>query len=162
MIRRLLLTIAFLLVAQASISLYAETRAAGRAGRSIPERLGTTADPGGRVILVLQAEDCRRSGTVVTAWNAVHAKKQVRVTGLVVGSGRISARERAAFARDGVRFPLRRIAASDAASIAMQLGFRSTPFVIVIDHAGRVAGAFHAAQNVSADALLRLMGPVSS
>lgn len=156
MIRRLLLVVGFLLAGQASFRLYAETTAA-RALRTIPERLGVTDGSGGLVILVLQASDCRRSGRLVATWNAVYAARQIPVTGLVVGNGRISTGERAAFVRDGVRFPLRRIASPDARTVAMQLGFRSTPFAIVIDRSGRVAGAFPAAQNLPTDAVLGMM-----
>lgn len=161
MIRAILLLAAFVLVGQSSVALYGDTRALLRSSRSIPELLGWEERPGG-VVVVLQAADCRRSGTMVSGWNALHSAGLFPVTGVVVSAGRLSAREQAIFKRDGVRFPLQAIAAADARVIAQKLGFRSTPFAIVIDHRGRVAGAYPDGKNVPADALLRMIGPPGS
>jgi hypothetical protein len=161
MIRAILLVVAFLLVGRSSVGLYADTRALLRSSRSVPELLGGR-ESSGSVVVVLQMEDCRRSETIVSGWNALHSARRFPITGLVVGAGELSARERAILTRDGVRFPLRGIAAADARSIAQSLGFRSTPFAIVIDRRGRVAGAFPGGQSVPAEALVRLMDQAAS
>lgn len=156
MIRALLLLVAFVIVGRSSAALYADTRALLHPPRSIPEIVGREESAAG-VVIVLQVEDCRRSGTIVSGWNTLHAAGRFPVTGLVLGGGELSAHERAILKRDGVQFPLRGIAAADAKSIARMLGFRSTPFAIVLDRHGRVAGAFPGGRNVPAEALIRLM-----
>jgi hypothetical protein len=160
MIRLLLLLAALAVVGQSSVALYGDTRALVSSSRSIPELLGRKASGG--VVLVLQVDDCRRSGKLVSTWNTLNSAGRFPVTGMVVGSGRLSERERAIFRRDGVRFPLRGLAAADAEAIAQKLGFRSTPFAIVLDHRGRVATAFPASMNVPVDALARLTAPPAS
>ncbi|HEY0020064.1 MAG TPA: hypothetical protein VGC13_27430 [Longimicrobium sp.] len=157
MIRAVLLLAAFVIVGRSSVALYADTRALLRPSRSVPELLGRGKSAGG-VVIVLQVEDCRGSGSIVSGWNALHSAGRFPVRGLVVGTGEMSAPERAILKGDGVRFPLGRIAAADARSVARTLGFRSTPFAIVLDRRGRVAGAFPTGQGVSAEALARLMG----
>lgn len=161
MIRVLLILAAFVLVGQSSVALYGNTRALLRSSRSIPELLGREERSGG-VVIVLQVDDCRRSGTMVSGWNALHSAGRFAVTGMVIGSGQPSVRERAVFKRDGVQFPIRGIAAADAEVIAQRLGFRSTPFAVVFDHRGRVAGAFPGGRDVPAEALARLMGRPAS
>lgn len=156
MIRRILLLVAFAIVARSSVALCADTRALLRSSRSVPELLGRGKRPAG-VVIVLQVEDCRRSETIVNGWNALHSAGRFPVTGLVVGAGELSARERAILKRDGVRFPLRGIAAADARSIARTLGFRSTPFAIVFDRHGRIAGSFPAGQNVPPEVVAGLV-----
>jgi hypothetical protein len=160
MIRCILLLLALIVVAPSSMALYGDTRALMRSSRTIPELLGRNASGG--VVLVLQVKDCRRSGTLVKTWNAVDSAGRVPVAAMVVGSGRLTAAERAVFTQDGVRFSLRGIVRTDAQAIAQKLGFRSTPFAIVFDNRGRVTGAFPADVNVPVDALARMMAVPAS
>jgi hypothetical protein len=161
MIRKCLLAVAFLVAGLSSIARYGDTRALLRGSRTIPELLNAAGVSRG-VVIVLQKEDCRRSEPLVSGWNALHADGRFPVTGLVVGTGRLSARGRSIVAHDGVRIPLQGIVTTDAELIAHELGFRSTPFAIVLDHRGRVAGAFAGTPNVPPDVLAHLMSPGSS
>ena len=160
MIRRALLAAALLIAGVASLDLYRDARYLLRASRTIPALLaGIDAGRSPAVLIVMQPEDCLRSGELVARWNELHRAGTAPVTGLVVGSGSLTPRQRQAFEARGVAFPLRAIAAADAAILGEKLGYTSTPFAIVLDVHGRLAASFPASQNVPAEVVARLVAP---
>jgi hypothetical protein len=148
---------AFLLAGATSLHLYRDTRYLLRAPESIPALLARQHTGGAGVVIVMQPEDCLGSGDLVQRWNSLHRAGRFPVTGLVVGSGRLSSRQQALFTQNGATFPLRPIAAQDAGSMAEKLGYVSTPFAVVLDRHGRVAGSFPGLQNISPEVLERLI-----
>jgi hypothetical protein len=153
MIRTVLAVIAFLLAAVTGVRLYRDVGYLRAADRAVPALLAAAdggAAPAG-VLIVLQPEDCLRSGELVARWNALYAARRFPVTAVVVGSGRVEPRQRELFRRQRLELPLRAITARDAGIIAEKLGHTSTPFAVMIDGAGRVAGSFPASQNVPAE-----------
>lgn len=157
MIRGLLLVVAFLITGTASFRLYGETRYVLGARKSIPELLAPRGERAAGVMIVMQAEDCLGSGELVARWNALHEAARFPVTGLVVGTTRLSPRQRELFEQHRVSFPLRAIPARDAAAVAEKLGYTSTPFAVVLDREGRVAASFSGSRNMPAEVLESLV-----
>jgi hypothetical protein len=153
MIRSALALLALLLSGITGLHLYRDLGYVRAAGLSVPALLagGAGASPPAEMVIVLQPEDCLRSGELVARWNALHRAGRVRVTGLVVGPGRVSSRHRELFRRLGLQVPLRAITARHGGIVAEKLGYTSTPFAVMIDRGGRVAGSFPAGQNVPAE-----------
>lgn len=159
MMRGILVLAALVLAAGLSARLYHDTRYLLRAQESVPTLLGTEGkERGGRVLIVLQPEDCLRSGELVKRWNAVHRSGRVPVAALVVGSGSLSSEQRDVFEDNEVSLPLRPIRMLDARIVAEKLGYTSTPYAVVLDRQGRVAGSFPGLQNVPVEALEELVG----
>lgn len=158
MMRRLLVLGALVLAAILSVHLYRDTRYLLRARESIPTLLGAR-EPGrsAGVLIVLQPEDCLRSGELVKRWTALHGTGRVPMTALVVGSGTLSPAQRDVFQEHQVSLPLRRIHMVDAQILAEKLGYASTPFAVVIDRNARVVGSFPASQNVPIEVLEALV-----
>jgi hypothetical protein len=153
MIRSVLALAAFLLSATVGMHLYRDVEYLRAADRTVPALLAGgegAAAPAG-LLIVLQPEDCLRSGELVARWNALDAAGRFPVTAVVVGAGRAAPRHRELLRRQNLRLPLRAITARDAGIIADKLGHASTPFAVMIDRAGRVAGSFPASQNVPAE-----------
>lgn len=157
MIRNVLLAVAFLLAGTASFHLYGDTRYLLSARKSIPELLSPAGGRASGVLVVMQPEDCLGSGELVAQWNALHRTGRFPVHGLVIGSGRLSPRQRELFDREGVLFPLRAITAHDAAAVAEKLGHTSTPFAVVLDRNGRVAASASTLQNMPPELLQQLI-----
>ena len=105
MIRNVLLIIAFLLTGTTSVHLYGETRYVLGARKSIPALLAPPNDGAAGVIIVMQREDCLGSGELVARWNAVHKAARFPVTGLIIGTTRLSPRQRELFEQHHVSFP---------------------------------------------------------
>lgn len=162
MTRVIVLLTAFLLGGLASVHLYRDTRYLLRASESIPSLLAAEQPVTSSVLIVLQPEDCLRSGELVKRWNALHQAGKFSVAGLVIGDGRLSEQQQAVFDDVHVAMPLRAITARDAEIIAEKLGYTATPFAVVLDREGRVAGSFPAGQNVQAEALERLIARIES
>lgn len=159
MMRRIVLLAALVLAAGLSARLYGDSRSLMRARESVPVLLGLETNEGkAGVLIVLQPEDCLRSGELVERWSALYRSGRVSVTALVVGSGSLSRAQRDVFEAQRVALPLRPIRALDARIVAEKLGYASTPFAVVLDREGRVAGSFPGVQNVSLEALDALAG----
>lgn len=152
MIRSVLALAAFLLTGITGLHLYRDVGYLRASDRTIPALLagGHGGAPAG-LLIVLQPEDCLRSSDLVARWNALHRAARFPVTAAVVGSGRVDPLDREIFRRRNLELPLRAITARDAGIIAEKLGHTSTPFAVMIDRAGRVAGSFPASQNVPAE-----------
>jgi hypothetical protein len=158
MIRRALILAAFMLIAAMSTHLYSDTRYLLRAHASVPALLGVEdRAPATGVMIVMQPEDCLKSGEMVERWNTLHRTGRVAITALVVGSGRLSPAQRDVFEEHAVELPLRPIRLVDAQILAEKLGYVSTPFAVVLDKNGRVAGSFPASQNVPIEVLEALV-----
>lgn len=153
MIRSTLVLLALLLATVTGLRLYGDVAYVMAENRSIPALLagdGGTAPPAG-MLIILQPEDCLRSGELVARWNALWRARRFPVTALVVGAGRVSAHQRELLRGQKLELPLRAITARDAGVVAEKLGYTSTPFAVMIDRGGRVAGSFPASQNLPVD-----------
>ncbi|HST62001.1 MAG TPA: hypothetical protein VLK84_25090 [Longimicrobium sp.] len=151
MIRRGILALALVLVCGAAAQLIGETRYVLGASTSIQTLLAAGSGPPSGVVFVFQPEDCLDRGEMVERWNRMYTARRFPVSGRVVGSGALSDRQ-ARFFRDlNVRMPVHGIAARDAGSAAEKLGYTKTPFAVILDDAGRVAGSFPASQNIPAE-----------
>lgn len=157
MIRAALVLCAFLLVAATSLHLYRDTRSLLRTPESIPALLARQQAGEAGVVIVMQPEDCLGAGELVARWNDLHRAGRFPVTALVVGSGDLSPRQQAVFKQSGATFPLRPIMAQDAGRVAEKLGYASTPFAVVLDRHGRVAGSFPGLQNMPPEVLEQLI-----
>jgi hypothetical protein len=157
LIRAPLVLCALLLVGASSLQLYGDTRYLLRASESIPALLARQQAGEAGVVIVMQPEDCLGAGELVARWNDLHRAGRFPVTALVVGSGDLSPRQQAVFKQAGATFPLRPIAAQDAGRVAEKLGYVSTPFAVVLDRHGRVAGSFPGLQNMSSEVLQQLI-----
>jgi hypothetical protein len=155
--RRVLLACAFALAGAMAVQLAAETRHALRAAEPVARTLARGAEAGGGVFFVFQPQDCLASGEMVERWNALYEARSFAVQGLVVGDGTLSDRQERMFRDRKVRMPVRGISARDAALVAEKLGYHATPFAVVLDRQGRVAGSFPAGQNVPATIIERLI-----
>lgn len=153
MIRSALALLALLLAAVSGLHLYRDLAYVRAADRSVPALVagGAGASPAAGMVIVLQPEDCLRSGELVARWNALHRAGRFPVTALVAGPGRVSSRHRALLRRHDLQLPLRGITERNAAIVAEKLGYTATPFAVMIDRGGRVAGSFPASQNVPAE-----------
>lgn len=76
--------------------------------------------------------------------------------GLLIGDSRASTRERVK-ANTGLNVQLGSISAEGAGLVAEKLGYTATPFALVLDRDGRVAGSYPAGQNVPPETLARLV-----
>jgi hypothetical protein len=153
MIRPALALLALGLAGLTGVHLYRDVAYFRASERAIPALLASGDDaaaPAG-LLIVLQPEDCLRSGDLVARWNALHGAGRFPVAAVVVGAGRVTSQDRELFRRQNLELPLRAITARDAGIIAEKLGHVSTPFAVMIDRAGRVAGSFPASQNVPAE-----------
>lgn len=157
MIRAALVLCAFLLVGATSLHLYRDTRSLLRTPESIPALLARQQAEEAGVVIVVQPEDCLGAGELVARWNNLHRAGRFPVTALVIGSGDLSPRQQAVFRQNGATFPLRPIAAQDAGRMDEKLGYVSTPFAVVLDRHGRVAGSFPGLQNMSPEVLEQLI-----
>jgi hypothetical protein len=145
MIRPALAFLALLLAGIAGLHLYRDVEYLRAADRTIPALLaGDGAVPPAGLLIVLQPEDCLRSGDLVARWNALYRAGRFPITAVMVGKGS----HHQLLRRQNLELPLRAITARDAGIIAEKLGHPSTPFAVMIDRAGRVAGSFPASQNV--------------
>lgn len=153
MIRSVLALVALLLAGATGLRLYRDVAYVRAAGQSVPALLAgrAGAPPPAGMIIVLQPEDCLRSGELVERWNAFHRAGRFPVTALVVGAGRVSPRQRELLRERNLELPLRAITARDAGIVAEKLGYTSTPFAVTIDRGGRIAGSFPARQNLPAN-----------
>lgn len=157
MIRPALTLVALLLAGITGLHLYRDFGDVRAAERTIPALLAGghgAAAPAG-LLIVLQPEDCLRSGDLVARWNALQHAGRFPVAAVVVGDRRVAAGHRELFRQHGLELPLRAITVRDAGIIAEKLGYDSTPFAVMIDRAGRVAGSFPASQNVPAEIVER-------
>ncbi|HEX8693823.1 MAG TPA: hypothetical protein VF746_15480 [Longimicrobium sp.] len=157
MIRRLVLLCALGLVIAFSVRLYGDTRYALRAAEPVAATLGGEEPLSGAIVFVFQPEDCFGSGGLLQRWNALRQKTNVPVLGRVVGRGALSPRQQALFDSLRVEIPIRGIDPLDAGIVAEKLGYRSTPFAVVLDRRGRVAASFPAGQNVPPEILERFV-----
>lgn len=157
MIRRLVLLCALALIVAFSVHLYGETRYALRAAEPVAATLGGGESLSGAVIFVFQPEDCFGSGGLLQRWKALRKEAEVPILGMVVGRGTLSPRQQALFDSLRVELPIRGIDPTDAAIVAEKLGYRSTPFAVVLDRRGRVAASFPAGQNVPPKILERFV-----
>lgn len=160
MIRSALAGVALLLAGITGLHLYRDLGYVLAAQRSVPALLGdgAGAPPPAGMIIVLQPEDCLRSGELVARWNALHRAGRFPVTAAVVGPKGASKRHRELLRQQDLGLPLRAITTRNAGIVAEKLGYTSTPFAVVIDHGGRVAGSFPAAQNVPVEVVERVIG----
>lgn len=155
MTRRLLLVFAWAISAAAGVHLLRDTRAAARAREPLAQTLARHAPSGSDVIIVLQREDCMGNGAMVEQWNALAAAPEIRAAALVIG-WRPSPAQNEVLTRTGLKIPLGSIPALDAQLVAAALGYTRTPFAVVLDRHGRVAGTFPASQNVAPEVVARL------
>ena len=146
MLRRLLVGAAFVLSLAAGAYLLQETRRVRRANDSIPRALERAGVAGPGVVIVFQPDDCLGEGAIVRRWNALAAESGLSVRGLVIDGA--SPEQRTIFRDAGLRVTLGSIESSDAGGIGARLGYRRTPFAIVLDANGRVVASFPASQNV--------------
>ena len=159
MTRRLPILAALVLTAGLSVHLYRDTRYMLRARESVAELLGVEGRQSkAGVLIVLQPEVCLRSGELIERWNTLYRGGRVPVTALIVGSGSLSKAQRDVFEEHRIALPLRPIRVLDARILGEKLGYTSTPFAIVLDREGRVAGSFPGIQNVPVEALEALVG----
>jgi hypothetical protein len=155
MIRRLVLLCALGLIVAFSVRLYGDTRYALRAAEPVAATLGGEEPLTSAVVFVFQPEDCFGSGGLPQRWDALRKEMNVQVLGRIVGRGELSSRQRALFDSLRVEIPIRGIDPTDAGIVAERLGYRSTPFAVVLDRRGRVAASFPAGQNVPPELLER-------
>ena len=154
MIRTLVVLCGFALAAAGSVRLRDETRYLLRADQPVAVLLESEGAAG--VVFVFQPEDCLSNGEMVQRWNQLRLAGAVPVKGLVAGAA-LSPRQRDLFARRDLQLPLGTITAQDAAIVAEKLGYRATPFAVVLDRHGRVAATFPAEQNVAPEIVQRLV-----
>lgn len=154
MIRRAVLVGAVLLSAAASVHLMGETRGALRAREPVAATLARAGARAPGVVIVLQPRDCLGDGTLVRQWNALAATPGLPVRGLVVSP----ARRDASVPQTGLTIPLSAVSPGDAALVGERLGFRATPFAVVLDRHGRVAAAFPAGRAVPPEVLASMLG----
>jgi hypothetical protein len=152
-IRSALVLLALLLAGITGLRLYRDLAYVVAADRSGPALLAGDAGaaPPAGMLIILQPEDCLRSGELVARWNAFHRGRRFPVTALIVGSDRDLRRQRELLRQRNLTLPLRAITQREAGIVAEKLGYTSTPFAVMIDRAGRVAGSFPASQNLPAD-----------
>jgi hypothetical protein len=159
-IRRLVLGCAFCLSGALAFDAVADTRYALRAAQPVAATLGGGEPLAGVVVFVFQPEDCFGQGGLLERWDGLRKAGRLPVRGMVVGDGTLSQRQTELFRDLGVGIQLRGIDAMDAAMVAEKLGYRSTPFAVVLDARGRVAASYPAHQNVPPEVLRQfLAGP---
>ncbi len=145
MTRVALVSGAVLLSLLAGLNLLKETRIAVGMHEPVPQTLARYGAGAPGVVIIFQPEDCLGDGTIVRRWNALSTAPALRVQGLVAGEKGTSKRVLAA---TGLRMTLGSISALDAARLGEKLGYTSTPFAVILDSRGRVAGSFTASRNV--------------
>lgn len=156
MSRIVLVLCAVVLSGLTSLRLASETRYVLHARRPVAQLLlHDDANPAG-VVYVFQPEDCLSSGALPARWNAARAAGTFPVHAVVVGSS-LSDRQKRIFRDLHIEVPTRGISKLDASIVAEKLGYRLTPFVVVLDARGRVAGSFPADQNVPLATLQHLV-----
>lgn len=160
MIRSALAGLALLLAGITGLHLYRDLGYVLAAERSVPVLLGdgAGAPPTAGMLIVVQPEDCLRSGELVARWNDLHRAGRFPVTALVVGPGSVSKQHRELLRQQNLGLPLQAITTRNAGIVAEKLGYTSTPFAVVIDRAGRVAGSFPASRNVPVEVLAQIIG----
>lgn len=148
MTRLALVVGAVLLSVVAGLNLLKETRFARRMHEPVPQTLARYRAGAPGVVIIFQPEDCLGDGTIVRGWNALSATPALRLRGLVAGENGIAPAQKRVPAVTGLRMPLNSISAVDAALLAEKMGYTSTPFAVVLDSRGRVAGSFAASRDV--------------
>lgn len=138
---------AVLLSALAAVHLVRDARLAAHNKEPVAATLARHAVDAPGVVIVFQPEDCLGNGDIVRRWNALAGTPGLRVTGLVAGET-ISPAQQKVFADTGLRLKLRAIPHEAASLVAGKLGYTHTPFALVLDSRGRIAGSFPAGQNV--------------
>jgi hypothetical protein len=157
-VTRLAASVAAVLLAGAmAVSLFRDARTARHNGETIAETLTRYSAQASSVVIVFQPEDCLGNGDMVRRWNELALAPGLRVRGLVVGNGSLSPAQRKVFARTGLRLSVHAISSEDASRLGGMLGHTRTPFVLVLDGRGRLAGSFPASQNVPPDAVTMLV-----
>lgn len=147
---------AVLLAALAAVQLVRDARLARRSSEPLAATLGRYAADAPGVVIVFQPQDCLGNGDVVRRWNALAGTPGLRVRGLVAGSA-ISSTQQKVFAETGLRMRLGAISHEDAGLVAGKLGYTRTPFALVLDSRGRVAGSFPAGENVPPEVVATLV-----
>ena len=157
MIRRALLACAYALAVGMGAQLFVETRNLFRDSRPVAAILAPDEPHPSGVIFVFQPKDCLDSGEMLARWNELHGAGRFPVSGVVTGDGWLSEPQARAFREGGLRLPVRAISPRDAAIVAERLGYETTPFAVILDGQGRVAGSFPANRNVPADVLAAII-----
>ena len=150
MMRFILILCAFAMAAAGAVRLTGETRYLLRGSDAVGEILSASGRE--EVVFVFQPEDCLSNGALLGRWNELHRSGRLGVRGLVAGAGP-STLQQDLFAKRDLDLPLGTISVRDAAIVAERLGYTSTPFAVILDRQGRVAGAFPAQQNVPPEML---------
>lgn len=150
MIRRMVLACAFVLGGGAAVQLLAQTRYVLGASANVASILAPDVEDPSGVVFVFQPADCLDGGEMVRRWNDLYAQRRFRVTGRVASDGDLSGRQASLFRDVRVQMPLQRLSAREARIVAERLGYAETPFAVILDRNGRVAGSFPAGQNVPA------------
>jgi hypothetical protein len=145
-----------LLAGLMAVHLVQDARLARRNGETVAQTLTRYAAQEPGVIIIFQPEDCLGSGDIVRRWNALAGAPALGVQGLVTGKS-ISAAQRSVFATTGLRMKLGAISPRDAAIVGAKLGYTRTPFALVLDGRGRIAGSFPATQNVPREVITQLI-----
>ena len=160
MIRSALAGAALLLAGITGLQLYRDLAYVLAAERSVPALLGHGggAPPPAGMLIVLQPEDCLRSGELVARWNALHRAGRFPVTAVVVGPGSVSKQHRELLRQQNLGLPLRPITTRNAEIVAEKLGYTSTPFAVMIDRGGHIAGSFPASENVPVEVVAQMIG----
>jgi hypothetical protein len=147
---------AVLLSAAATVHLARDARAVRHNGEPVVATLARYSANGPGVVIIFQPEDCLGDGNMVRRWNTLASAPGLRVQGLVTGGG-VSAVQKKMFAETGLRMKLGAISPEDASLVGGKLGYTRTPFALVLDGRGRVAGSFPASQNVPPEIVAALV-----
>lgn len=156
MIRKLILGCALLLTAIMGYGLVSDAAYVIGARKSTAELLGAEGGQGA-VVMVFNRRDCSASGDLLARWDRRFRAAAYRVDALMV-------EEVTPFRRDSgtdmeaLSLPVRSLRHRDAAIVAERLGYRSTPFAVVLDAHGRVVASFPAGQEVPDDIIIGMIG----
>lgn len=147
---------ALLLSALAAVHLVRDARAVSHNGESVAATLARYSANAPGVVIIFQPEDCLGSGDIVRRWNALASAPGLRVRGLVAGNG-LSSAQRKVIAETGLQMKVGAISPEDASLLGGKLGYTRTPFALLVDRQGRIAGSFPASQNVPREVLAAMV-----
>lgn len=139
--------VAVLLSGAAAVHLARDARQLKRGGEPVAATLARYSANVPGVVIIFQPEDCLGNGDLVRRWNALADAPGLRVRGLVAG-GAVSSAQQKMFAEQGLQIDIGAISPVDASILGAKLGYTRTPFALVLDGHGRIAGSFPAGQNV--------------
>ncbi|HEU4883434.1 MAG TPA: hypothetical protein VFT45_14330 [Longimicrobium sp.] len=147
---------AVLLSAGAAVHLARDARVVRHNGEPVASTLARYSADGPGVVIIFQPEDCLGDGNMVRRWNTLASAPGLNVRGLVTG-GDLSSTQKTIFAQTGARMALGNISSADASLVGGKLGYTRTPFALVLDGRGRVAGSFPANQNIPPEVVTTLV-----